>query len=165
MKKLKDLYIEWERVNSLVSMERVFNPIKDGGQFYKQEILELFDKAIKAKDSNKLRFCIATCWRDGLDSDYVSRFENVIVADWHEEHEDIVDLTYEFKDDRFAEAIAEIAFNPTKYRKYDNENESTLRKCVHALKVMETRKSEEILKRLIDTGNENVRSALEAYGE
>ena len=43
-----------------------------------------------------------------------------------------VDLIYEFKDDRFAKAIAEIALNRSKYRKYDDGNESTLRKCVHA---------------------------------
>jgi hypothetical protein len=165
MKKLKELYNEWTKANSMESVYKVFDSIKDKGQLYKQEILDLFDEAISERDSKKLRFCIATCWRDGLDSDYIVRFENVILADWHEEYEDIVDLIYEFKDDRFAEAITEIAFNRTTYRKYDDENESTLRKCVHALKVMKTKKSEEMLGRLINTGNENVLYALEVYGE
>ena len=127
--------------------------------------MELFEEAIRNSDSEKLTFCIGASSRDGIDSDYLNFFERVILADWHEEHEDIVDIIYQFKDDRFSEALKEIALNKLKYRKYDLELESALRKCVHALKGIDSEKSKGILEELKATKNPNVKYALEMYNE
>ena len=154
----------WHGIAEISSQTNELDSIPANRQRYKTEILELFDEAIRTEDSNKLQFCIATCWRDGIDSDYFVRFEKVILARWHEQHEDIVDLVYQLKDERFCDALYEISFNPGTYRRFDDEDESTLRKCVHALKVMKSEKAERILKRLVDAGNPNVKYALEAYG-
>ncbi len=49
------------------------------------------------------------------------------------------------------------------YRPYDDELESTLRKCVHALKTIATELSNSAVKELLFTGNENVKYVLENY--
>ena len=49
------------------------------------------------------------------------------------------------------------------YRLYDDELESALRKCVHVLKSIASELSNSAVKKLLDTGNENVKYALENY--
>lgn len=130
----------------------------------KKQILIAFDKAIEDRDSFGLQTCIAAAFRDGIDSDYIEVFKNVILEQWHEEHEDIVNIIYLIlPDDAFTDELWEIAINPKIYRKYDYELESTLRKCVHALKAIGTSKANAILDRLVETGNPNVQYALEMY--
>ncbi|TXE18398.1 hypothetical protein ES692_07055 [Psychroserpens burtonensis] len=139
--------------------------ISDGKKEYKSQILDFFEDAIQNSDSEKLNFCIGVSFRDGIDSDYISFFERTILADWHEEHEDIVNIIYQFKDDRFSNALNEIALNESKFRKYDTELESTLRKCVHALKAINSENSNEILANLRKTKNPNIELALAMYNE
>lgn len=66
-------------------------------------------------------------------------------------------------DDRFVEPILSIALNKKIFRWYDDELESTLRKCVHALKTIDTKKSNEALEKLENLNNDNVKFALEMY--
>jgi len=133
---LADLYEKYTpRTFSTVSN---LDTIPNGKKEYKSQIMDFFKEAIRDTDSKKLTFCIGASFRDGIDSDYLNFFETVILEEWHEEHEDIVDIVYQFKDDRFSDALREIAANKSKYRKYDDELESTLRKCIHALKVIDS---------------------------
>jgi hypothetical protein len=69
----------------------------------------------------------------------------------------------DLKDDRFVTPILTIAEQGEIYRPFDGELESTLRKCVHALKTIGTEQSKLALARLISSGNENVKYALENY--
>jgi uncharacterized protein YjgD (DUF1641 family) len=163
-KKLTDIYQKYNS-KKVTNGINIFDSIPDGKKKYKTQILELFEEAILNSDSEKLTFCIGASFRDGIDSDYINFFERVILEDWHEEHEDIVNIIYQFKDDRFSEALKEIALNESKYRKYDLELESTLRKCVHALKAIDSEKSNRILEELKATKNPNVKYALEMYNE
>lgn len=130
---------------------------------YKADILQMFDEAIAEKDIEKLQFCIAVSFRDGLDKDYADVYYKIILETWHEEHEDIVDNVYNIKDERFCEPLLKIALDRSTYRKFDDENESTLRKCVHALKAINTQKSIDTLTKLIETKNPNVQYALDQY--
>lgn len=84
---------------------------------------------------------------------------------WHHLHEDIVNVIYlkDLKDNRFIYPIMEIAQKGKTYRTFDDELESTLRKSVHALKTIDTDESNRALKTLLDSGNENVKHALENY--
>lgn len=160
-KKLSDIYSNYEK--GLRQGKDFFEGISYNRKKYKTQILKLFREAIENKDNDKLTFCIAMCSYDGTDNEYMNVFEEIILADWHEEHEDVVDIVRSFKDDRFTESLKEIAVKEKIYRKYDDENESTLRKCVHALKAINSPKSNQIIKELIDSGNKNVRYALENY--
>jgi hypothetical protein len=121
----------------------------------------MLDKAIESKDTDGLRFCIQAMCRDGIDKTYSDKFYKIIIETWHEEHEDIVDIIREFKEDRFSEALFKIASDPVTYRKFDDENEATLRKCVHALKELNSPRSNELLEKLIETKNPNVQSTLD----
>ncbi|MBW3127438.1 hypothetical protein [Hymenobacter profundi] len=49
------------------------------------------------------------------------------------------------------------------YRPFDDEMESTLRKCIHALMGIQTTKAHKAIKSLSNTGNKNVKYALENY--
>ncbi|MGG6231992.1 hypothetical protein [Tenacibaculum sp. SDUM215027] len=160
-KKLSDIYSNYEK--NLRQGKDFFEGITLNRKKYKTQVLKLFREAIENKDNDKLAFCITVCFYDGTDNEYIDFFEEIILADWHEEHEDVVDIVRSFKDDRFTESLKEIAVKEEIYRKYDDENESTLRKCVHALKAINSPKSNQIIKELIDSGNENVRYALENY--
>lgn len=53
--------------------------------------------------------------------------------------------------------------NQEQFRWYDDELEATLRKCVHALKTINTEKSNQALKQLEDLNNDNVKYALEIW--
>ena len=91
--------------------------------------------------------------------------EKALVGRWHRQHEDLVNAIYlgGFSDDRFVEPILDIALNRETLKWYDDELESTLRKCVHALKTIDSEKSNTALKRLEELNNDNVRYALEMY--
>jgi hypothetical protein len=161
---LTDIYKKYD-INRMTYGGNLFDLIPDETKEYKSQILEFFDDSIQNSDSKKLSFCIGASFRDGIDSDYIIFFERTILADWHEEHEDIVGIIYQFKDDRFSNALNEIALNESKYRKNDTELESTLRKCVHALKAINSERSNEILVNLRKTKNPNIEFALEVYNE
>ena len=163
-KKLTDIYTEYNEKISTLGVN-FFDSIPYGKKEYKAEILIFFNDAILNSDSKKLTFCIGASFRDGIDYDYIEFFEKTILADWHEEYEDIVDIIYQFKDNRFSNALNEIAMNESKYRKYDDENESTLRKCVHALKAIDSEQSNNILENLRKTKNPNIENALEMYNK
>ena len=69
----------------------------------------------------------------------------------------------DLKDNRFISPILMIAEQGEIYRPFDDELESTLRKCVHALKTIGTNESDKAVERLLSSGNENVGYALENY--
>ena len=91
--------------------------------------------------------------------------EIALVATWHNQHEDLVNIVYlnNLKDDRFVQPILNIALNRDIFRAYDDEMESTLRKCVHALKTINSKKSNEALEKLQNLNNHSIMYALEIY--
>ncbi len=91
--------------------------------------------------------------------------ELALIGTWHSRHEDLVNIIYlqNLRDDRFIEPIVKIALNKDIFRWYDDEMEATLRKCVHALKTLDSIKANEALEILINMNNENVIYALDMY--
>jgi hypothetical protein len=79
--------------------------------------------------------------------------------------EDIVGMIWlkGLKDDNFISPIMKIAQKRETYRPFDDELESTLRKCVHALKTIGTADANLAIEVLLRSGNENVKDALENY--
>lgn len=67
------------------------------------------------------------------------------------------------KDDRFVEPILNIALKKEVFRLYDDELESTLRKCVHVFNEIDSNKSKVAIETLKNLKNENVNSVLEMY--
>ncbi|MGV0830710.1 hypothetical protein ACTS9D_00625 [Empedobacter brevis] len=61
------------------------------------------------------------------------------------------------------EPILNIAIDRERFRWYDDELEATLRKCVHALKTINSNVSNNALEKLKDLDNENIKYALEMY--
>ncbi|CAM1343558.1 hypothetical protein TAMYLO_330253 [Tenacibaculum amylolyticum] len=53
--------------------------------------------------------------------------------------------------------------NKETFRPYEDELESTLRKCVQTVKTIDSEKSTAALKRLKELNNENVEYALDMY--
>lgn len=100
-----------------------------------------------------------------IDSSQYDLIEKALCGKWHSQHEDLVNIIYleSLKDDRFVEPILDIALDKEIFRPYDDELESTLRKCVHALKTIDSEKSTTALKRLKELNNKNVEYALEMY--
>lgn len=127
---------------------------------YKKELLNLIDDSIRTKDSDKLGLYLSLAWRDGMDDSYKPVLKAVILATWHSFHEDIVDYAADLKDDAFTDDIYTIATNSF-YRQYDDENDATLRKCIYALKAINSEEAKEKIQLLKDTGNINVKYALE----
>jgi len=100
-----------------------------------------------------------------IDSSQFDLIEKALIGKWHSQHEDLVNTIYleSLKDDRFVEPILNIALDRETFRWHDDELESTLRKCVHALKTIDTQKSNTALKRLEELNNDNVKFTLEMY--
>jgi len=162
-KNLRDIYIKYLKEPEFNFGKTILDKIPEGKKKYKNQILALYDEAIQYKNSKLLQFCIGASLRDGIDNDYKEVIHKVILETWHNEHEDIVDIIYDFKDDIFVNALLKISKNPEIYRQFDDENEATLRKCIHALKIMNTERSNEAILELINTKNQNVFIALEMY--
>jgi hypothetical protein len=169
-KNLADIYSSYLRikrnpinVQSAFEAQTMLDIFEYGKKKYKAEILKMFDIAVTDQDVIKLQFCIAAVCRDGIDIDYSDIFHKIILDTWHEEHEDIVDIVFDFKEERFCDALLKIALDQSTYRKFDDENESTLRKCVDALISINTKKSKDIIEYLIQTKNPNVEYTLNMY--
>lgn len=122
-------------------------------------------KAIEKESEQDLIKCLDFRISKYIDSTQYDLIEKALIGIWHSQHEDLVNTIYleSLKDDRFIEPIINIAINKEAYRWYDDELESTLRKCVHALKMIDSEKSIIALKRLEELNNDNVQSALEMY--
>ena len=163
-KKLTDIYAKYLSTNiNPFDNNNVLDIFWNSNKKYKADILQMFDSAIADKETEKLRFCISASFRDGIDTDYSDIFYKIILETWHEEHEDIVDIVSNLKDEKFCEPLLIIAMDKEIYRKFDDDYESTLRKCVHALKSINTKKSLDILTKLTETKNPNVEFVLEMY--
>src|SRR6478609_10936225 len=85
-----------------------------------------------------------------IDIDCYDSIEKALIGTWHSQHEDLVNTIYlkNLTDDRFVEPILNIALNKQRFRWYDDELEATLRKCVHALKTINSKKSNSALEKL-----------------
>ena len=121
--------------------------------------------AVESESEEDLIKCLDFRKTKDVDTSQYDLIEKALIGRWHSQHEDLVNTIYseDLKDDRFVEPILDIALNREIFRWYDNELESTLRKCVHALKTIDSEKSNAALKRLEELNNDNVKSALEMY--
>ncbi len=131
----------------------------------KSKIFNLFDKAIEAKNNEMLLRALNYTFKEKIDKDYVNYFMRLLPETWHEEHEEIINLIWlhNLNDDVFSDVLYLIATNSETYRKNDDENESTLRKCTHVLKQINSKKSNQYIEKLKSLYNPNVYSALENY--
>lgn len=148
-------------------IRRIFNSTSslDFKNLSKNEIIESLLLAINIKDISLLQKVLLIAYKDGLNIDYSDIIVKILSEDWHEEHEDLVNEIYlqNIKSDAFIEAIKNIIENKNSFRKYDDETESTLRKCIHALKTIDTVKANNLIDELKQTNNPNIISALENY--
>lgn len=126
---------------------------------------KLLKIAVEKESEAELIECLDYKKIKDIDSSQYNLIEKALRGKWHNQHEDIVNIIYleSLKDDRFVKPILDIALNKEVFRPYDDELESTLRKCVHALKSIETGKSTIALERLKEMNNKNVEYALEMY--
>lgn len=127
---------------------------------------ETLKKAVENKSETELiKFLELEFDQIKIDQIQYGLIESALMGKWHSQHEDLVNLIYleNLKDDRFIEPIMQIALNKEVFRWYDDELESTLRKCVHALKTIDSEKSNQALKKLEELNNDNVLNALEMH--
>lgn len=126
---------------------------------------ELFKKAVENKSEIDLENSLGFDNDKKIKPEYFDFIKQALIETWHEQHEDIINTIYldNLKDDKFVAPILNIALNKETYRPYDFELESTLRKCVHALKAIDSKKSKEALNKLITLNNENIKITLEMY--
>ena len=131
----------------------------------KTKIFNLYGKALEIKSNEILLKALHYSFNEEIDSDYVNYFNQLLHETWHNEHEEIINLIWlnNLNDDAFSEILYSIAIHPEIYRKYDDENESTLRKCIHVFKIINSEKSNMYIEKLKMTNNPNVYSALENY--
>ncbi len=121
--------------------------------------------AIESECEEDLIKCLDFGETKDIDFSQYGSIEKALIARWHSQHEDLVNTIYlqSLRDDRFVEPILDIALNKELFRKYDDELETTLRKCVHALKTIDSDKSNAALKILKELNNDNVKYVLEMY--
>lgn len=121
--------------------------------------------AVEKESEEELIECLDLKKTKDIYSSQYDLIEKALSGKWHSQHEDLVNTIYleSLKDDRFVEPILNIALEKEIFRPYDDELESTLRKCVHALKTIDSEKSNTALKRLEELNNDNVKYALEMY--
>ena len=155
----------FKRFNLFV--KRIFNSTNslDFKNLSKNEIIDCFLLAINTKDVSLLQQVLLIAYKNGLDIDYSDIIVKLLSEDWHDEHEDLVNAIYlqDIKSDDFIEPLKNIIENKNRFRKYDDETESTLRTCIHALKTIDSIKANNLINELKQTNNPNILSALENY--
>lgn len=121
--------------------------------------------AIESENEKELIKCLDYSLSSKLDTNCYEYIEKALLGTWHGQHEDLVNTVYleNLIDDRFVDPILNIAINKEHFRPYDDELESTLRKCVHALKTINSEKSNQALRKLVNLNNNNVTIVLEMY--
>ncbi|ULT43974.1 hypothetical protein KRR40_11660 [Niabella defluvii] len=126
---------------------------------------DLLERAVYSENEQDLIEYLDFNNRKKINPDQYDMIEKALAGTWHSQHEDLVNTIYleNLKDDRFVEPILNIASNKEIFRWYDDELEVTLRKCVHALKTINSEKSIQALKKLEDLNNENVMITLQMY--
>lgn len=122
-------------------------------------------RAVQNEDEEGLLKCLAFSNQNKLETDCFEYIEKALTGTWHSQHEDLVNTVYleNLRDDRFVEPILNIALNRERFRWYDDELEATLRKCVHALKTINSDVSNIALEKLKDLDNDNVKFVLKMY--
>lgn len=145
------------------SNARLFDNVLHGTKRYKRQLIIILETKISKQDTQDLEFYLAIAHRDGMDETYKPILKQLVLAKWHDYHEDVVDYIRELRDDDFTDDLFTVAVTPEPYRQYDDELEATLRKCVHALKAINSKKANERLEQLSALGNKNVQFALEMY--
>ncbi|MGV0937282.1 hypothetical protein [Empedobacter falsenii] len=124
-----------------------------------------FRKAVENKDEQELIKCLNFNNLYKLDSNCFEYLEKALKETWLSQHEDLVNTIYleNLRDDRLVEPILNIAIDRDHFRWYDDELEATLRKCVHALKTINSDISNSAIEKLKELNNENVKYVLEMY--
>lgn len=124
-----------------------------------------FKKTVEGKDEQGLIRCLDFNNLNKFDISCFEYIEKALTGTWHSQHEDLVNIIYlgNLCNDSFVEPILNIAIDRDRFRWYDDELEATLRKCVHALKTINSEISNKALERLKNLNNENVKIALEMY--
>ncbi|AWA30951.1 hypothetical protein HYN48_13175 [Flavobacterium magnum] len=121
--------------------------------------------AVESENEQKLIECLEFTNSGKINNKCYEYIEKALTGTWHEQHEDLVNTIYleNLIDDRFVDPILNIALSKDIFRLYDDELESTLRKCVHALKTINSENSNRALKQLEKLNNDNVKITLEMY--
>jgi hypothetical protein len=124
-----------------------------------------FIKAVENENEEDLINCLHFERSKEINSIHFDSIEKALRGTWHSQHEDLVNTIYlqGLKDDIFIEPIIDIALKKDVFRLFDDESEATLRKCVHALKTIDSDKSASALTRLENLNNYNVQTVLEIY--
>jgi len=122
-------------------------------------------KAVETKNEQALIKSLDLSRQKTVDPTQYELIEEALLGTWHNQHEDLVNMIYleNLKDDRFINPILKIAFDGDVFRPYDDELESTLRKCVHALKTIDSVKANLALIKLESLNNDNVKTTLDMY--
>jgi hypothetical protein len=165
----RSLYAEYHKLdsNDPFIANSFFDRIPQSAKKFKPEIHNIINEAIVNQDKTQLRFALNIAYRDGIDNSYTKHIAQLLTATWHEEHEDLINTIYldNLNDNIFTDSLYKIATEPDIYRKYDDEMESTLRKCIHALKMINSGEANTYIDKLKNTKNSNVDMALSVYNK
>lgn len=164
---IKSLYSEYQKLdqNDPFVANSFFDRIPHSAKKFKSEIHNTINEAIAHQDKAQLRFALNIAYKDGIDNSYIKLIAQLLTATWHEEHEDLVNTIWldNLNDNIFTDSLYKIATEPDMYRKYDDEMEPTLRKCIHALKMINFKDANTYIGKLKNTENSNVDMALSIY--
>lgn len=164
---LKSLYAKYQKLDPSDPFiaNSFFDRIPLSEKKFKSEISNIINEAISHQDKAQLGFALNIAYRDGIDNSYTELIAQLLPATWHEEHEDLINTIYldNLNDNIFTDFLYKIATEPDIYRKYDDEMESTLRKCIHTLKMINSEEANTYIEKLKNTKNSNVDMALSVY--
>ncbi|OYO76094.1 hypothetical protein CG709_16315 [Lachnotalea glycerini] len=114
-------------------------------------------KAIDDKDSSRvddliyLIFCFKL-----FDAKFIELLNNLLVCDWHKQHENIAILLQKLKSPSSVKVLFETATKEFKYLEYD-EFYALAVKCIWALGDIGTEQAKENLKLLLNNGNDIIK--------
>lgn len=130
-------------------------------KFYENDnniILKELSDAFKLHDSEKVYNLIYTICilKDSIEefniSNYIIILDDLLISDWHRNHEDIVSLIEKISDCRSIEYLYKALFLKPEYLSWD-ENYAFEKKCIHAIAKIDEIKSISLLKKISNSNN------------
>ena len=120
--------------------------------------LSLLQQVTQKKDADELGYALILCSAlKSFDESYVDLLIELSSANWHEQHENIVQILHQLKSPKAIDALYHLTQWLPEYMNYDEENRSLARKALFALGDTPGEEAKQAIQKLLQDNNPKVR--------
>lgn len=120
--------------------------------------LSLLQQVAEKKDAEELEYALILCSSlNAYDESYIDLLIELSGADWHKQHENIVQILQQLKNPKAVDALYHLTQWLPEYMNYDEENRSLARKALFALGDTPGEEAKQTIQKLLQDNNPKIR--------